>query len=84
MKPMSQLSMAARLALGFGAILLMMLSIATLSLTRMQALSSALEVITVQNAARAQTLNVMKRQLATYFRPWAISAAPTLKVDRRC
>jgi methyl-accepting chemotaxis protein len=63
---MSQLSMAARLALGFGAILLMMLSIATLSLTRMQALSSALEVITVQNAARAQTLNVMKRQLATY------------------
>ena len=66
MKSRTQLSMAVRLTIGFGVILLMMLSIATLSLTRMQALTSALEVITVENAARAQTLNMMKRQLAAY------------------
>jgi len=66
MKPLSRSSMAARLTLGFGAILLMMQSIATLSLVHMQALTSALEVITVQNATRAHTLNVMKRQLSAY------------------
>ncbi|TXT38414.1 MAG: methyl-accepting chemotaxis sensory transducer [Comamonadaceae bacterium] len=66
MKPILQMSMAARLNLGFGLIIAMMLGMATLSLTRMQALTSALEVITVTNAERAQTINVMKRQLATY------------------
>lgn len=45
MKPMSRFSKTARLTLDFSAILLMMLSIASLSVTRMQALSSALETI---------------------------------------
>ena len=66
MNRISQWSLAARLALGFGVILAMMLGMAGLSLVRMQALSSALEVITVHNAARAQTLNLMQRQLGTY------------------
>ncbi len=66
MKLLSQMSMAARLTLGFGVILAMMLGMATLSLVRMQALTSALEVITVTTAERAQTINAMKRQLATY------------------
>jgi len=66
MKSILQMSMAARLTLGFGVIIAMMLGMATLSLGRMQALTSALEVITVTNAERAQTINVMKRQLATY------------------
>ncbi|MDD2882599.1 MAG: methyl-accepting chemotaxis protein [Rhodoferax sp.] len=66
MKPFSHMNMAARLTFGFGVILAMMLGMATLSLLRMQALTSALEVITVTNAERAQTINVMKRQLATY------------------
>ena len=58
--------MAARLTLGFGLILALMLGMATLSLVRMQALTSALEVITVHNAERAQTINEMKRQLSAY------------------
>jgi len=66
MKPFSQMSMAARLTLGFGVILAMMIGMATLSLVRMQALTSALEVITVTNAERAQTINAMKRHLAAY------------------
>lgn len=66
MKPFSHMSMAARLTLGFGMILAMMLGMATLSLQRMEALASALEVITVTNAERAQTINAMKRQLAIY------------------
>ncbi|PJC12740.1 MAG: hypothetical protein CO066_09190, partial [Comamonadaceae bacterium CG_4_9_14_0_8_um_filter_60_18] len=66
MKPFSQISLAARLTLGFGVILAMMIAMATLSLVRMQALTSALEVITVTNAERAQTINAMKRHLAAY------------------
>ncbi len=66
MKSFSHMSLAARLTLGFGVILAMMLGMATLSLVRMQALTSALEVITVTNAERAQTINAMKRQLAAY------------------
>jgi methyl-accepting chemotaxis protein len=66
MKLISQLSMAARLTLGFGIILAMMLGGAGLALVQMQTLTSALEVITVHNAARAETLNIMKRQVAIY------------------
>jgi methyl-accepting chemotaxis protein len=66
MKLISQFSLAARLTLGFGTLLAMMLCGTTLSLIQMHTLTSALEVITVHNAARAETLNVMKRQLAAY------------------
>jgi len=66
MKSLSQMNMAARLTLGFGLILAMMLGMATLALDRMQALTSALEVITVTNAERAHTINAMRRQLASY------------------
>jgi methyl-accepting chemotaxis protein len=59
--------MAARLTLGFGVILALMLCMATFSLVRMQALTSALDEITVHNAARAQTLNVMNRSLKAYI-----------------
>jgi len=84
MKSISQMSMAARLTLGFGVILAMMLGMATLSLVRMQALTSALEVITVTNAERAQTINAMKRQLAAYVKPWATWAVPTWKAGLPC
>jgi methyl-accepting chemotaxis protein len=66
MKLISQLSVAARLTLGFGVLLAMMMGGTALALVQMHTLTSALEVITVHNAARAETLNVMKRQLATY------------------
>jgi len=66
MKLFNAKSLAARLGLGFGAVLLLLIGIAGLSLLRMQALSSALEDITVRNAARAQTINVMKRSVVDY------------------
>jgi methyl-accepting chemotaxis protein len=66
MKSFSLTSMAARLTLGFGIILSMMLGMTLLSLVHIGSLTSALEVITVHNAERAQTINEMKHQLASY------------------
>ncbi|MCO5104026.1 MAG: methyl-accepting chemotaxis protein [Burkholderiaceae bacterium] len=66
MQVISVRSLAARLSLGFGVILVLLLGMAVLSLLRMQALSSTLEEITVHNAARSQTLNVMARSVSGY------------------
>jgi len=66
MKSFSLTSMAARLTLGFGIILSMLLGMTLLSLVHIGSLTSALEVITVHNAERAQTINEMKHQLASY------------------
>ncbi|MBK7719977.1 MAG: hypothetical protein IPJ36_14935 [Simplicispira sp.] len=53
MQLISVRSLAARLSLGFGVILVLLLGMAVLSLLRMQALSATLEEITVHNAAFA-------------------------------
>ena len=66
MKLISGRSMAARLSLGFGVLLALLLGMAALSLLRMQALASTLENITVHNAARSQTLDVMGRSVSRY------------------
>ena len=66
MQLISVRSLAARLSLGFGVILVLLLGMAVLSLLRMQALSATLEDITVHNAARSQTLNVMARSVSGY------------------
>jgi len=66
MKLFNSKSLAARLGFGFGAVLLLLMGIAALSLLRMQALSTALEEITVRNATRAQAINVMKRGVVDY------------------
>ncbi|MFZ1498224.1 MAG: hypothetical protein WAT33_00140, partial [Giesbergeria sp.] len=66
MQLISVRSLAARLSLGFGVILVLLLGMAVLSLLRMQALSATLEEITVHNAARSQTLNVMARSVSGY------------------
>jgi len=66
MQLISVRSLAARLSLGFGVILALLLGMAVLSLLRMQALSATLEDITVHNAARSQTLNVMARSVSGY------------------
>ena len=66
MQVISVRSLAARLSLGFGVILVLLLGMAVLSLLRMQALSATLEEITVHNAARSQTLNVMARSVSGY------------------
>lgn len=62
----SRLSIAGRLTLGFGMILALLLGMASLSLVRMQALSSTLEVITVHNAARSHTLDLLSNSVALY------------------
>jgi len=66
MQLISVRSLAARLSLGFGVILVLLLGMAVLSLLRMQALSATLEEITVHNAARSQTLDVMGRNVSRY------------------
>ncbi|MDD5027996.1 MAG: methyl-accepting chemotaxis protein [Rhodoferax sp.] len=66
MKRLSGLSLAARLSLGFGVILLLLVSLSALALVRMQSLSATLEEITVRNAARAQAINAMKHSVAQY------------------
>ena len=64
MQLISVRSLAARLSLGFGVILALLLGMAVLSLLRMQALSATLEDITVHSAARSQTLDVMGRSVS--------------------
>lgn len=59
-------SLGARLALGFGVILLLLLGVAALSLVHMQSLTSTLEDITVHNAERAQIINTMERSVSRY------------------
>ena len=66
MQLISVRSLAARLSLGFGVILVLLLGMAMLSLLRMQALSATLEDITVHSAARSQTLDVMGRSVSRY------------------
>ena len=66
MQVISVRSLAARLSLGFGVILVLLVGMAVLSLLRIQALSATLEDITVHNAARSQTLNVMARSVSGY------------------
>ena len=66
MQVISVRSLAARLSLGFGVILVLLLGMAVLSLLRMQALSATLEEITVHSAARSQTLDVMGRSVSRY------------------
>ena len=66
MQLISVRSLAARLSLGFGVILALLLGMAVLSLLRMQALSATLEDITVHSAARSQTLDVMGRSVSRY------------------
>lgn len=66
MRLISGLSLAGRLALGFGTILALLLVLVSLSLARMESLSSTLEEITVQNAARSRTLDVLGRSVARY------------------
>ena len=66
MQVISVRSLAARLSLGFGVILALLLGMAVLSLLRMQALSATLEDITVHSAARSQTLDVMGRSVSRY------------------
>ncbi len=66
MQVISVRSLAARLSLGFGVILVLLLGMAVLSLLRMQALSATLEEITVHNAARSQTLDTMGRSVSRY------------------
>ena len=66
MQVISVRSLAARLSLGFGVILVLLLGMAVLSLLRMQALSATLEDITVHSAARSQTLDVMGRSVSRY------------------
>ena len=66
MQLISVRSLAARLSLGFGVILALLLGMAVLSLLRMQALSATLEEITVHSAARSQTLDVMGRSVSRY------------------
>ena len=66
MQLISVRSLAARLSLGFGVILVLLLGMAVLSLLRMQALSATLEDITVHSAARSQTLDVMGRSVSRY------------------
>lgn len=60
------MGLAARLSLGFGVILLLLVSLSALALVRMQSLSATLEEITVRNAARAQAINTMKRSVSLY------------------
>lgn len=66
MKPFSGLSTAGRLTLGFGTILALLLGIAAMSLVRMQQLSGTLQEITVINAERGRTLNVLQRSVTRY------------------
>jgi methyl-accepting chemotaxis protein len=66
MRLLSGLSLAGRLALGFGTILALLLGMATLSLLHMQKLSATLEEITVHGATRSQTLDVLGRSVARY------------------
>lgn len=66
MNRLSGLNMAARLGLGFGTLLLLLVGLSALALVRMQSLSATLDEITVRNAARAQAINTMKRSVAQY------------------
>ncbi|MBK7719782.1 MAG: hypothetical protein IPJ36_13725 [Simplicispira sp.] len=77
-------SLAARLSLGFGVILVLLLGMAVLSLLRMQALSATLEEITVHNAARSQTLNVMARSVSGYVQALGDLASTDLEGGPAC
>lgn len=66
MRFISGLSLAARLTLGFGAIMVLLLGMATLSVLRMQELTQTLEEITVRNADRSRAVNLLGRGVADY------------------
>lgn len=66
MRAWSGLSLAGRLSLGFGGLLVLLLGLAALALVRMQALSSTLEDITGRNAARAQAVEVLENGVGSY------------------
>lgn len=66
MRTWSGLSLAGRLSLGFGSLLVLLLGLAALALVRMQALSSTLEDITGRNAARAQAVEVLENGVGSY------------------
>lgn len=66
MRAFSKLTLAGRLTWGFGIILAFLIGIAGLSLERMQALSSALEVITVRNAEASKTIASLNNNVARY------------------
>lgn len=66
MKLFSGLSTAGRLTLGFGTILALLLAMAAMSLVRIQQLSGTLEEITVTNAERGRTINVLQRSVSRY------------------
>ena len=66
MRFISGLSLAARLTLGFGTIMVLLLGMATLSVLRMQELTQTLEEITVRNADRSRAVNLLGRGVADY------------------
>ena len=63
---LSGLSLAKRLLLGFGAMLVLLAGMALLSLMRMNDLSATLERITVENAARGQAISDLHRGIGSY------------------
>lgn len=66
MKLFSGLNTAGRLTLGFGTILALLLGMAAMSLVRMQQLSDTLQEITVTNAERGRTINLLQRSVTRY------------------
>ena len=66
MRLISGLGLAARLTLGFGAIMVLLLGMAALSVLRMQELTQTLEEITVRNADRSRAVNLLGRGVADY------------------
>lgn len=63
---LSRMGLAKRLSLGFGALLVLLVGVALLSLVRMNDLSATLERITVENAARSQTISALHRGIGSY------------------
>ena len=63
---LSGLSLAKRLLLGFGVMLVLLAGMALLSLTRMNDLSATLERITGENAARNQAIGDLHRGIGSY------------------
>jgi CHASE3 domain sensor protein len=63
---MSAMSLATRLLLGFGAMLMLLVGMALLSLTRMNDLSATLERITVESAARNQAIGSLNQGIGGY------------------
>ncbi len=62
----SGMSLAQRLLLGFGAMLLLLVGMALLSLTRMNDLSATLERITVESASRNQAIGSLNQGIGGY------------------